>query len=255
MGQLDGKVTVVTGGTQGIGRGIATCFAKAGAKVVICSRSNKGVDETMHDIEAAGASAVYVQADVGIKEQAQNVVQTAIERFGRIDVLVNNAQGTTPWVPLEEKTDDNFTGTMHSGFYSTLWTMQTAFPHMKAQGGGRIINFGSRRGVFGAKLSADYNATKEAIRGLSRTAAREWGCYNILVNVVLPASESEGTKTYFAANPEIARKITSSIPLRRMGDPERDVGNLVLGLASDDACFITGESFFVDGGMHLKRPD
>ena len=255
MGQLSGRVAVVTGGTQGIGRGIATCLAKAGAQVVICSRSDKGVHETIAEIEAAGGSVLYVQANVGIKQQAQNVVHAAVERFGRIDALVNNAQGTTPWVPLEQKTDEYFGSSLQSGFHSTLWTMQAAFPQMKAQGGGRIINFGSRRGVFGAKLSADYNATKEAIRGLSRSAAREWGRYNILVNVVLPASESEGTKAYFAANPEIARKITNSIPLRRMGDPERDVGQLVLGLASDDACFITGESFFVDGGMHLKRPD
>src|SRR4051812_20461037 len=141
MGQLDNKVAVVTGGTQGIGRGIATCFAKAGAHVVLCSRSDKGVAETLAAIEAAGATAVYVQADVGIKEQAQGVVRAAVERFGRIDVLVNNAQGTTPWVPLEEKSDSNFIDTMHSGFYSTLWTMQEAFPHMKAQGGGRIVNF------------------------------------------------------------------------------------------------------------------
>lgn len=255
MGQLRGQVAVVTGGTQGIGRGVALALAKAGARLVICSRSDKGVADTVSDIEAAGATVAYVQADVGIKEQAQNVVQTAVERYGRIDVLVNNAQGTTPWVPLEDKTDEHFALALRSGFHSTLWTMQAAFPHMKAQGGGRIVNFGSRRGVFGAKLSADYNAAKEAIRGLSRTAAREWGRYNILVNVVLPASESEGTRAYFAANPDIARRITDSIPLRRMGDPERDVGSLVLGLASGDACFITGESFFVDGGMHLKRPD
>jgi NAD(P)-dependent dehydrogenase (short-subunit alcohol dehydrogenase family) len=255
MGQLDNKVAVVTGGTQGIGRGIATCLARAGARVVICSRTQQGVDETLHAIEAAGASAVHVQADVGIKAQAQGVVRAAIERYGRIDVLVNNAQGNTPWVPLQDKSDANFEDSLHSGFYSTLWTMQAAFPHMQAQGGGRIINFGSRRGVFGARLSADYNAAKEAIRGLSRSAAREWGRYNILVNVVLPASESAGTTAYFAANPEIARQITASIPLRRMGDPEHDIGNLVLGLASDDACFITGASFFADGGMHLKRPD
>lgn len=255
MGRLDGRVGVVTGGTQGIGSGIALRFAAEGAKVVICSRSSTGVEEALKAIDAVGGTCAYVQADVGVKEQAQNVVHEAVRRFGRIDVLVNNAQGQTPWVPLHEKSDEMFQTSMGSGLYASLWTMQTAFPYMRDQGGGRIVNFGSRRGVFGAKLSADYNSTKEAIRGLTRTAAREWGCYGILVNVVLPASESAAAKAYMEANPEIAKRILASIPLRRMGDPEVDVGNLVLGLVSEDARFITGETFFVDGGMHLKRPD
>jgi NAD(P)-dependent dehydrogenase (short-subunit alcohol dehydrogenase family) len=255
MNQLEGRVAVVTGGTQGIGRGCAVRLAAAGAKVVVCSRSPTGVEETLAAITAAGGEVTHTFADVGIKEQAQSVVHLAIERYGRVDVLVNNAQATSQWVPLEDKSDEMFQLTFASGFYASLWTMQAAFPSMRDHGGGRIINFGSRRGAFGARLTADYNSTKEAIRGLTLSAAREWGRYGILVNAVLPASETPAAKVYMQANPEIAKKIIASIPLRYMGDPEVDVGNLVLGLACDDGCFITGESFFVDGGMHLRRPE
>ena len=254
-GQLAGRVAIVTGGTQGVGRGIALAMAAEGAAVMLSSRTPEKGAAVVAEIEAQGGRAVYVRADVGIKAEAQAVVAETAARFGRLDALVNNAQSQGPWCTLEEKDDEAFAIAYASGFQATLWTMQAAFPIMRRQGGGRIINLGSRRGVWGAKQSADYNAAKEAVRGLSRTAAREWGPYNILVNVVCPAANSPGAEAYFAANPGMAAKILGSIPLRRMGDPVADIGGLVVGLASDDACFITGETFFADGGMNLKRPE
>jgi len=252
---LHGKVAIVTGGTQGIGRGCAVRLAAEGASVLVCSRSSTGVDATRDAVAAVGGVCAHVAADVGIKDQAQGLVQTAMARFGRLDILVNNAQAQTPWLPLEHKTDDMFQLSLGSGLYAALWLMQAAFEPMRRQGGGRIVNFGSRRGAYAASKTADYNANKEALRALTRTAAREWGRHGILVNMVLPASETDAAKKYFAANPEIAQRVRDSVPLKRMGDPEADIGALVAGLVSDDACFITGESFFADGGMHLKRPE
>jgi NAD(P)-dependent dehydrogenase (short-subunit alcohol dehydrogenase family) len=255
MKRLHGKAAIVTGGTQGIGRGCALRLAAEGARVLVCSRSSTGVRETLDAVASVGGECVHVTADVGVKDQAVGLVHTALARFGRLDILVNNAQAQTPWLPLEQKTDEMFQLSLGSGLYATLWLMQAAFEPMREQGGGRIVNFGSRRGAHAASRTADYNANKEALRALTRTAAREWGRHGILVNVVLPASETDAAKAYFAANPEVAQRVRDSVPLKRLGDPEADVGALVAGLASDDACFITGESFFVDGGMHLKRPE
>ena len=255
MNRLQDRVAVVTGGAQGIGRGCAARLAAEGARVLFCSRSDNGVAETLAAIEAVGGQAVHQRADVGVKAEATALIASALERFGRLDILINNAQGQTPWLPLEQKTDEMFGLSLQSGLYASLWTMQAAFPAMRERGFGRIVNFGSRRGFYAASHTADYNANKDAIRALTRSAAREWGRHGILVNVVLPASETDAAKAYFEQNPEVAKKVRASVPLRRMGDPETDVGALVLGLVSDDGSFITGESFFVDGGMHLKRPE
>jgi len=252
---LRGKVVVVTGGSEGIGFGIVTKLVMEGAKVVFCSRSaEKGAKATASLLDA-GLDADYVQADVGNRQQAERVVAIAIERYGRVDGLINNAQAEWVWVPVEDKTEDAYAKAMSSGFHASRWLMNAVLPHFLRQGGGRIINFGSRRAVYGAKLSAEYNATKEAIRGLSWSAAREWGRHNVTVNVICPACESAGTVAYMKDNPEMAARTLLAIPMRRLGKPVEDLGALVAGLMTDDARFITGQTFFADGGLHLKRPE
>ena len=129
--------------------------------------------------------------------------------------------------------------------------MQAAFPHMRDQHFGRIINFCSLNGVTGAWYSVDYNATKEGIRGLTRSAAREWGQHNITVNAIAPGAASEGYRAWADRNPEQARGAEQTIPLRRMGDPEEDLGGVALFLASDDGAYITGHTIFADGGGHM----
>lgn len=255
MAQLDGKVVIVTGGSEGIGFGVVQKLAAEGARVVFCSRSADKGAKALQDLAALGLKADYVQADVGVRAQAENVVATAIGSYGRIDGLINNAQAEWKWVAVEDKTEDAYDKALSSGFHASRWLMNAVFPYYKAQGGGRVVNFGSRRAVYGAKLSAEYNSTKEAIRGLTLSAAREWGRYNITVNVICPACESAATIVYMQNNPEMAARTLQAIPMRRLGKPVEDLGALVAGLLTEDARFITGQTFFADGGLHLKRPE
>lgn len=253
--RLKGRVVVVTGGSEGIGFGIVQRLAADGANVVFCSRNAEKGAKALAELSAAGLRADYIQADVGVRAQAVSVVEQAVATYGAIDGLVNNAQAEWKWVPVEDKTEDAYDKALSSGFHASRWLMNAVFPHFKTQGGGRIINFGSRRAVYGAKLSAEYNATKEAIRGLTRSAAREWGRYNITVNAICPACESAATVIYMKENPEMAARTLLAIPMRRLGKPVDDLGALVAGLMTDDARFITGQTFFADGGLHLKRPE
>jgi NAD(P)-dependent dehydrogenase (short-subunit alcohol dehydrogenase family) len=164
---------------------------------------------------------------------------------------VNNAQGYMPLVPLEEKTDDMLARSLDTGLWATFWSMQAAFPHMRDQHFGRIVNFCSLNGVTGAWYSVDYNATKEGIRGLTRSAAREWGQHNITVNAIAPGAASEGYRAWADRNREQARAAEQTIPLRRMGDPEEDLGGVALFLVSADGGYITGHTLFADGGGHM----
>lgn len=255
MTQLHGRAVIVTGGSEGIGFGIVQRLAAVGADVVFCSRNAEKGARAVDELAAAGLRAEYVQADVGVREQAEAVVAHAAGRFGRVDGLVNNAQAAWRWLALEDKTDADHELALGSGLHATRWLMAACLPHFREQGRGRVINFASRRAVYGAQASADYNAAKQAIIGLSLTAAREWGQYGVTTNVICPACESAGTKAYFEAQPEMAARTLGVIPLRRLGRPVEDLGALVAGLLGDDAQFITGQVFFADGGLHLKRPE
>ncbi|MEW6270814.1 MAG: glucose 1-dehydrogenase [Thermodesulfobacteriota bacterium] len=251
MQRLAGKVTLVTGSGQGIGRGIALRFAREGAHVVVAELKEHRARRTAEEIAAAGGSAVALAIDVSRREQVEDMVRQTVARFGRLDVLVNNAQGMHAHKPFEEITDEEFDVFLVSGLKGTFWAMQAAFPHMRAQGGGRIINFVSLNALTGAPGLADYNATKGAIAALSRTAAREWGKHNILVNCIAPGATSKRTLEFFERNPQMAEYIKEQRPLGRLADPEEDLAPVAVFLASDDGHFVTGQTYFIDGGAHL----
>jgi 2-hydroxycyclohexanecarboxyl-CoA dehydrogenase len=173
---------------------------------------------------------------------------------------VNNAQGfgterrptPTPLpTPLESIDEEEWEYTFRTGVLATLWGMKAVFPHMKDRGG-KIINFGSHLGQIGGERTAAYNATKEAIRALSRTAAREWGKYSINVNVINPAVMTDAMAGYFDAHPEQAESLLRQVPLHRWGDAVKDAGGLAVFLASTGADYLTGMTFQLDGGggMH-----
>lgn len=260
-GLLAGRTAIVTGAGRGIGRGIAVELAREGANVVVASRSQGSIDETLAEIVAAGGTAIGQVCDVGNRDDIMSAVAGAAERFGGLDILVNNAQsfGTaaqpapTPVItPLEDFNDDEWHRTFATGPTATYFFMKAAFPHLKASGAGRIINFGSYWGQVGYEGSAAYNAAKEAIRGLTRTAAREWGKYGITANVINPAIASDALKTFVANQPEQAQKAVETIPLRRYGDIYSDGGRLAVFLAGDDASFLTGMTFQADGGLFMS---
>jgi NAD(P)-dependent dehydrogenase (short-subunit alcohol dehydrogenase family) len=258
MGRLDGKVAVVTGGTQGIGRGIVVRFLKEGGRVVYCSRNPKNNDEMVPLIRAipgAADRARYVQADVGVKPQIQGVVHEAVKTFGRIDIIVNNAQGIAPLKPILDKPDEDYAMTLATGFYHSLWSMQAAVPYIRRQGGGgSFINFSSHWGLNGMSYASDYNITKSANEALTRSAANEFGGYGITVNCITPAGDSYAYRVYCESNPGMREAIDATIPARRMGDCEVDIAGTVLGLVSANGRFITGQTFFVDGGAWLAKP-
>lgn len=253
MGRLDGKVALVTGAGMGIGRSIALRYAREGASVMIAEIDRSAGDEVAAEIVAEGGTAHSLACDVARKDEITSVVSEAIDRFGRLDVLVNNASKLSPNVVLEEKSDEMLDATLHIGLWHTWWAMQAAFPTMRDQGGGRIINFYSIDAEAAAWFHADYNVTKEAIRGLTRSAAAEWGRYDILVNMIAPGAAGTVFWDLVAQDPGFEERAAAMRPQNRIGDPDRDVAPVAVFLASDDARWITGETIHADGGLHLHR--
>ncbi|MBW8754796.1 MAG: SDR family oxidoreductase [Sphingomonadales bacterium] len=247
MGRLNGKVAVVTGCSQGIGLAIAEAFAREGAAIVISARRGDVLEENAAELQAGGAKVVAVQADVAKREDARRTVAAAVEKFGRLDVLVNNAQATRQAL-VEDITDEAIELTLGSGLLGTLYHMQAAFPHLK-QRGGSVINFGTRQGIYGEPGDGIYGAGKEGIRALSRSAAREWGQFGIRVNVINPAAMSPAAAKFFAENPVRGQQYMDAIALRRFGDPAGDIAPIAVFLASDEGQYLTGQTLNADGGQ------
>ncbi|MEI4509443.1 SDR family NAD(P)-dependent oxidoreductase [Sphingopyxis sp. CCNWLW253] len=250
MARLAGKVAIITGGSQGIGQGIARVFASEGAKLLITGRTPETLKETAAAIRGVGGTVEWICGTAGVRADAEATARKAIELFGAIDILVNNAQTSRPGTPFEDNDDALLDLTLRSGLYGTFHHMQAVLPHMKTSGGS-IINFGSREGIMGGVGFAAYAATKEAIRGLSRSAARELGCHNIRVNVICPAALSPIAIEYLDNHPEEAEAYRKDIALGYFGDCEADVGRAALFLASDDSRYVTGQTINVDGGQAM----
>jgi len=253
MGRLNGKVAVITGAGNGIGRGIARKFAAEGAAVVVAELDDAAGKQVAHDIEQAGGQALFLHTDVGDKGQVETTVEGAVASFGRLDVLVNNAITLSPNVPLEDKTDEGLANQLHTGLWAAWWSMRAALPHFRKQGGGRVINFYSIDAEAAAWLHVDYNITKEAIRGLTRSAAVEWGRYNVLVNAIAPAARGTVFEQLSRDIPSFAEMSAAQNPLGRVGDPYEDIAPVAVFLASEDSRYVTGEVIHVDGGQHLPR--
>jgi 3-oxoacyl-[acyl-carrier protein] reductase len=249
---LENRVAIVTGGAKGLGLGISRRLAKDGAKVLITGRDGKATEEAAAQIrDEIGAEAVGMSADVGVKEQVQAMVQRAVDEFGGLDILVNNAATLAPNILLEDKTDAMLQRTMDIALWGSWWGMQAALPHFKARGGGSVINFYSIDAQVGAWLHADYNIAKAAILGLTRSAAVEWGRFNIRVNSIAPTGLGQVFAKLVEEVPGFLESATENNPLLRAGDPEEDIGPVVAFLASDMSRFVTGEMINVDGGQHM----
>ena len=260
MGQLDGSVAIVTGAGRGIGRAIARVYAAEGAQVAVVSRTAGTVDEVVAGITDAGGTAIGITCDVGMKDEVFSAVERTIATFGRVDILVNNAQGfgtqasprsSTKYMGVEETPDDEVEYIFRTGTMATLWGMQAVFPTMKANGWGKIINFTSTSGMLGTTGNTAYNITKEAIRALSRTAANEWGQFGINVNLISPTLKTDAFDAWEVDRPEFVKALREALPMRRLGDPERDGGPLAVFLATHGSDFITGMTFMLNGGKMM----
>jgi NAD(P)-dependent dehydrogenase (short-subunit alcohol dehydrogenase family) len=252
MGRLQDRVAIVTGAGDGIGRGIARAFALEGAKVLVAELDATSGATVAAELAELGGEARAVPTDVGDKAAVGAMVTAALDTWGTVDILVNNAWGGGSLGRLEYKTDEQMAHGMQIGFYAPLWGMQAALPTMRAKGRGNIINLCSLNGVNAHIGTAEYNCAKEALRALTRTAAREWAPYGIVANAICPGAKTAASRAVFAANPELEAMADAANPMGRLGDPETDIAPVAVFLASDDARYLTGNTLFVDGGSHIN---
>lgn len=251
--ELSGHVVIVTGGSRGIGLGIVRVLARAGAQLVVTGRKPERLESVAAELDELGAAYRTLPADVGDRESSLRVVEVAVEAFGHVDGLVANAQSLRPVTPLADVTGRDFDRVLDTGPKGTLWLMQAVLPSMKARGRGRIVTMGSAMGITGAPGYAPYSAAKEAIRSLTRTAAREWGQYGITVNCVCPASVAHRLPPgEEGARAEAFAAMYADHPLGRDGDLESDIAPAVAFLLSDASQYVTGQTLMVDGGGIMR---
>ena len=252
MKRLDGNTTIITGGGKGIGFGLAQAFAEEGSNLVLTGRTESRLLEAKQKLEAMyGIKVLPVVADGADEEAIKRVVKMTVEKFGKINTLVNNAQVSKSGLPLVEHTREDFDLAIYSGLYAAFFYMRECFPYLK-ETKGSVINFASGAGLFGKLGQASYAAAKEGIRGMSRVAAAEWGPDGVRVNVVCPLAMTESLRQWREEYPELFEKTIQGIPLGRFADPKDDIGRVCVFLASEDAHFVTGETITLQGGSGLR---
>jgi NAD(P)-dependent dehydrogenase (short-subunit alcohol dehydrogenase family) len=248
MNTLAGKVALVTGGSSGIGRATAIKFGERGAKVVVAARREKESKETVEIIRKAGGEAMFVQTDVRIASQVENMVNQTVKKYGRLDIAFNNAGVGGIMARLVRTSEEIFDEVVDTNFKGVWLSMKYEIPVMQKQGGGVIINNASIAGVATAERLSVYSGSKHAVVGISNAAATEYGKDNIRVVTVCPGWIKTRMTEELRAQKNADAMIQSSVPLKRMGEPE-EVAEMVIWLASDAASFVTGGAFIVSGGM------
>jgi NAD(P)-dependent dehydrogenase (short-subunit alcohol dehydrogenase family) len=252
MKRLNGNVTIITGGGKGIGYGLAEAFAEEGSNLVITGRTEARLIKAKHELEDRyGIEVLPIVADGADEEAIKSVVSQTVEKFGKINTLINNAQVSKSGLSLVDHTREDFDLAIYSGLYATFFYMKECFPYLEKTHGS-VINFASGAGLFGKLGQASYAAAKEGIRGLSRVAASEWGPYEVRVNVVCPLAMTESLQQWKAEYPELYEKTIHGIPLGHFADPKDDIGRVCVFLASEDAHFVTGETITLQGGSGLR---
>ena len=247
MKRLEKNVTLITGGGKGIGFGLASAFAREGSNIVITGRT-----EAKKKLEDQyGVEVLAIVADGADEEQIKGVISQTIEKFGKINTLINNAQASSSGLPLIEHTKKDIDLAINSGLYATFFYMREAYPYLK-ETRGSVINFASGAGFFGKPGQSSYAAAKEGIRGLSRVAATEWGPDGIRVNMIAPLAMTESLREWKDNYPELFERTIQGIPLGRFADPMEDIGRVAVFLASDDASYLTGETISLQGGSGLR---
>lgn len=246
MHSVDGRVIIVTGSGQGVGRGMANHLAKAGATVVVADYQPEKLRRTCDELSDLGAPTLGVEVDIRDEQSIDAMVAHVVDELGRVDGIINNAQTFRANAPMADVSADDVDVFYRSGVLGTLHAMQAVYPHMRTAGWGRIVNFASSMGRTGGQGFGAYNASKEAIRALTRTAAREWAADGIVVNAIAPAAAPPR-----AVGSEHYEEFMRNCPMGRNGDPELDIGPVAHFLCSDACRFVTGHTFMVDGGTFM----
>jgi NAD(P)-dependent dehydrogenase (short-subunit alcohol dehydrogenase family) len=252
--RLEGDVAIVTGASSGIGRSTAILFAREGAKVVcldiqLDSRFAKETPDTVTAIKNLGGEAVYVETDVSDSQAVNRAVQTCLERFGKVTILVNCA-GIFVRNSITEVTDQEWSRVLNINLSGYFYTSRAVLPHMKDQGEGRIVNISSIHGIRGTGTAATYCATKGGIENLTKQLAAEFAPYNIRVNAVTPGTIETAMCKPFLDTPSIRAEYEHRTLLPRLGVPE-DVAYCALFLASHESSYVVGHSLVVDGGWTI----
>ncbi|WP_332748384.1 3-oxoacyl-ACP reductase FabG [Hydrogenophaga sp.] len=247
MKRLQGKISLITGAAQGIGLATAIKFAHEGAVVIVCDVKQAAVDAAVQQCEALGAQAVGFVMDVTQREMVDAVVARVMERFGRIDVLVNNA-GITQDARLQKMTLEQFDRVIDVNLRGVFHCAQAVTEHMTAQGSGVILNASSVVGIYGNFGQTNYAATKFGVIGFTKTWSRELGPKGIRVNAVAPGFIA--TSILSTIPEKVITEMEHRVPLRRLGQPE-EIANVYAFLASDEASYINGAVIEVSGGMSV----
>ena len=265
MSHLKGKTVIITGGGRAvlrdgrcgsIGYGIAAAFAKEGANLVLTGRNLQKLLDAKEELERLyGVKVLPIQADVSAgadnETAVRHVIEQTVHTFGRIDVLINNAQASASGVTLADHTTEQFDLALYSGLYAAFHYMKAAYPYLK-DSGGSVINFASGAGLFGNFGQSAYAAAKEGIRGLSRVAATEWAKDGINVNVICPLAWTAQLEGWANANPEAFKANVHTPPMGHFGDPETEIGRACVALTSPDFKYMTGETLTLEGGLGLR---
>ncbi len=265
MGFLTGKTAIITGAGRAvlsdgrcgsIGYGIATAYAKEGANLVITGRNVQKLQDAKEELERLyGIKVLTVAADVNEKADNEavvaDVVKQTIDAFGRIDVLINNAQASASGVSIADHTTEQFNLAMYSGLYAAFYYMKACYPYLK-ETQGAVINFASGAGLFGNYGQCSYAAAKEGIRGLSRVAATEWAKDGINVNVICPLAWTAQLENFEKAYPDAFKANVKMPPAGHFGDAELEIGRVCVQLANPDFKYLNGETLTLEGGMGLR---
>ena len=244
------KVAIVTGGSRGIGKAVALAFAEAGAKVVVASRKQEGLDAVVEQIEAQGGTALAVATHVGRKDALATLVERTVETFGGIDILVNNAATNIHFGPMMTATSSQWDKIMDANLRSAFLLSQQVIPLIKERGGGKIINMASVAGVKPSPAMGVYSVSKAGLIMLTQVWAQELGPFNIQVNAIAPGVIKTRFSSALWQTPAIAQAVQDNTPLGRLGEVE-DVVGAALYLASPLSDYVTGTVMLIDGGMNV----
>ncbi len=250
QGSLRGRVALVTGAGRGLGRAFARGLADAGAQVVVASRTAAELDALVGEIEAAGGSAISCPTDVTSVGSVQRLVETAVEGYGRLDIVVNNS-GIVASTPLLDQDPDEWDRVVSTNLRGTYLVTRAAGAHLTAQGSGKVINIASNFGIKGIANHAAYCASKAGIIAFTRAMALEWARSNVQVNALAPGYFATDLNAELRRDPEMVARVTRAIPARRMGQAEELVPWLLL-LAGPESEFMTGEVIVIDGGQVVR---
>ncbi|HTH96817.1 MAG TPA: glucose 1-dehydrogenase [Stellaceae bacterium] len=244
---MSAPVVLITGALTGIGRATALAFAREGARLVVSGRRDTLGHELVEELRGLGAEAEFVRADVRHEDEVKALVDRTVERFGRLDVAVNNAGTEGPSGPVIEQTAETYAATFDTNVLGTLLSMKHELRVMQAQGSGSIINLSSILGKVGFANTSVYTASKHAVEGLTKAAALEVAATGIRVNAVAPGPIETGMLDRFTGSQEVKDYLKGIVPAGRIGEPE-EIAAAILFLASPQASFLTGQSLAIDGG-------